>query len=414
MAIKIHWGANGAYKTSGAIQDDAVPALLAGRVIVTNIRGFTLDRVYKVYPDLPETAQIINLDLDSLEELEKMRNWFTWAPLGAFIIFDEAQLVFPKSWREKDLENFDYPGGMEAAKEANRPYCWLDAWTRHRHFGFDIVLTTPNISYIRDDIRSTCETAYRHANLAVIGIRGRYKEAQHDAQLNRPPEQGSIIQYKRIKPETFRLYGSTSTGEVRDTFAGQSLFKSRKILVFMALVTIALYVAGSGFNSSRFFGSGRTQVDGAHDSSARLDSTPDRSADSSSVRLRSVDLSDKQGRSPGRVSHPFSGHEIKIIARLSSASKHSLFAFELKDENGRTFVQTSNQLLEVGYTISRASDCFAVLTFGLADIPVTCRGVLPGVNSQQTLQVASAPEPDEVKQIPVTVIPHVKNKHFSW
>ncbi|MFU4985178.1 zonular occludens toxin domain-containing protein, partial [Pseudomonas aeruginosa] len=117
-----------------------------------------------------------------------------WAPRGAFLIFDETQLLFPKSWREKDLERFDYPGGPEAAHAADRPMGWLDAWTRHRHFNWDIVLTTPNISYIRDDIRMTCEMAYKHSNLAVIGIPGRYKEAQHDAQLNRPPADGTIIE----------------------------------------------------------------------------------------------------------------------------------------------------------------------------------------------------------------------------
>ncbi|WP_306665996.1 zonular occludens toxin domain-containing protein, partial [Klebsiella pneumoniae] len=68
-----------------------------------------------------------------------------------------------------------------------------------------MVLTTPNISYIRDDIRMTCEMAYKHSNLAVIGIKGRYKEAQHDAQLNRPPAEGTIIEYKRIKQGTFQL-----------------------------------------------------------------------------------------------------------------------------------------------------------------------------------------------------------------
>ncbi|EHS33068.1 zonular occludens toxin domain-containing protein, partial [Pseudomonas aeruginosa] len=178
MSIKIHHGPNGSYKTSGAIQDDAVPALKDGRVIITNVRGFTLERAYQVFPDLPNTAEIINLDLESLEDLEKMRTWFQWAPRGAFLIFDETQLLFPKSWREKDLERFDYPGGPEAAHAADRPMGWLDAWTRHRHFNWDIVLTTPNISYIRDDIRMTCEMAYKHSNLAVIGIPGRYKEAQ--------------------------------------------------------------------------------------------------------------------------------------------------------------------------------------------------------------------------------------------
>ncbi|EZN80132.1 zonular occludens toxin domain-containing protein, partial [Pseudomonas aeruginosa] len=197
MSIKIHHGPNGSYKTSGAIQDDAVPALKDGRVIITNVRGFTLERAYQVFPDLPNTAEIINLDLESLEDLEKTRTWFQWAPRGAFLIFDETQLLFPKSWREKDLERFDYPGGPEAAHAADRPMGWLDAWTRHRHFNWDIVLTTPNISYIRDDIRMTCEMAYKHSNLAVIGIPGRYKEAQHDAQLNRPPADGTIIEYKR-------------------------------------------------------------------------------------------------------------------------------------------------------------------------------------------------------------------------
>ncbi len=221
MSIKIHHGPNGSYKTSGAIQDDAVPALKDGRVIITNVRGFTLERAYQVFPDLPNTAEIINLDLESLEDLEKMRTWFQWAP-RAFLIFDETQLLFPKSWREKDLERFDYPGGPEAAHAADRPMGWLDAWTRHRHFNWDIVLTTPNISYIRDDIRMTCEMAYKHSNLAVIGIPGRYKEAQHDAQLNRPPADGTIIEYKRIRKQTFALYQSTATGKTQDTKAGKS------------------------------------------------------------------------------------------------------------------------------------------------------------------------------------------------
>ncbi len=222
MSIKIHHGPNGSYKTSGAIQDDAVPALKEGRLIITNVRGFTLERVLQVMPELPSSVDIINLDLESLDDMERMRTWFQWAPRGAFIIFDETQLVFPKAWRERDLERFDFPGGPEAAAKADRPMNWLDGWTRHRHWNWDIVLTTPNIAYIRDDIRMTCEMAYKHSNLAVIGISGRYKEAQHDAQVNRPPMEGTVIEYKRIKPDTFRLYQSTATGVTQDTKAGKA------------------------------------------------------------------------------------------------------------------------------------------------------------------------------------------------
>lgn len=379
MAIKIHYGANGAYKTSGAIQDDAIPALLAGRVIVTNIRGFTLERAYSVFPNLPDTTEIINLDLEVLEDLEKMRTWFQWAPLGSFIIFDEAQLVFPKSWRERDLERFEFEGGMEAAKKAGRPFNWLDAWTRHRHFGFDIVLTTPNISYIRDDIRSTSEVAYRHANLAVIGIRGRYKEAQHDAQLNRPPADGTIVKFKRIKPETFKLYDSTSTGQVRDTFAGSSLFKSPKVLGFLVLLAYLVYSVVTSAPDSVFFGgSVNAPVPVPEsDSPVRLESpaVPDFAAD----RVPRSRVSDGESDSPDTVTpaHPFSGYDIKIVARLYSNTKE-VFTFQLTDEAGRVFLQSSAQLLGVGYTYSRASDCFVLLTYGRAEVPVTCKGVVPG------------------------------------
>ncbi|NLY16336.1 MAG: hypothetical protein GXZ05_08140 [Gammaproteobacteria bacterium] len=377
MAIKIHYGPNGSYKTSGALQDDAVPALLSGRVIVTNIRGFTLDRAYQVFPDLPETAMIINLDLENLEDLEKMRTWFIWAPLGAFIIFDEAQLLFPKSWRDKDLERFDYPGGMEAAKEANRPFNWLDAWTRHRHFGFDIVLTTPNISYIRDDIRSTCETAYRHANLAVIGISGRYKEAQHDAQLNRPPADGSIIEYKRIKQQTFDLYSSTATGQVRDTFAGKSLFRSPKLLIFVAVIAYAIYSVFATSGDTTFFSASSKPVPVADQTPVEVVASPAGSGTAAASGFRVSDLPGKSRDSADPVNHPFAGHDIKIVARLYSPTKQT-YAFEFKDAEGRTFLQSSTQLLGTGYTLSRGSDCFVLLTYGNAQIPVTCRGAIPG------------------------------------
>jgi len=140
MSIKIHHGANGSYKTSGAIQDDAIPAIHEGRIVITNVRGFTRESVLEAFPDLPDRVldsfDVINLSMESIEDLDQMRRWFMWAPRGAFLIFDETQILFPKSWKEKDLEQFDYPGGIEEAKKADRPTGWLDAWTRHRHWNW--------------------------------------------------------------------------------------------------------------------------------------------------------------------------------------------------------------------------------------------------------------------------------------
>ena len=115
MSGKIHHGPPGSYKTSGAVQDDVIPELRKGRVVVTNVRGLTQEQVLTVYPDLPETAEIINVNTDEPEGMAEMRRWFHWAPLGCLLLVDEAQIVFPKKWREKDLSALDYPGGEKKA-----------------------------------------------------------------------------------------------------------------------------------------------------------------------------------------------------------------------------------------------------------------------------------------------------------
>lgn len=386
MSIKIHHGPNGSYKTSGAIQDDAVPALKDGRVIITNVRGFTLERAYTVFPDLPNTAQIINLDLESLADLEKMRTWFQWAPRGAFLIFDETQLLFPKSWRERDLEKFDFPGGPEAAHEADRPMGWLDAWTRHRHFNWDIVLTTPNISYIRDDIRMTCEMAYKHSNLAVIGIPGRYKEAQHDAQLNRPPADGTIVEYKRIKKQTFRLYQSTATGKTQDTKAGKSLLRSPKLVLLLALLAGTIgFVSYMG--PLKVVGGGAQQTpDPAHPQPTSAPhpqgaAVPAQTPVAAHSALPAGVVFGQSGVSTLPLAeHPFAGRQIAVAARVKGLVKgmqREMYMFVITDSEGRRLMLNSWQMGESGYGVKARSECVAELSYGEYHETIVCAGAFP-------------------------------------
>ena len=426
MSIKIHHGPNGSYKTSGAIQDDAVPALKDGRVIITNVRGFTLERAYTVFPDLPNTAQIINLDLESLADLDKMRAWFQWAPRGAFLIFDETQLLFPKSWREKDLEKFDYPGGPEAAHEADRPMGWLDAWTRHRHFNWDIVLTTPNISYIRDDIRMTCEMAYKHSNLAVIGIPGRYKEAQHDAQLNRPPADGTIVEYKRIKKQTFRLYQSTATGKTQDTKAGKSLFRSPKLVLLLALLAGTI-----GFVSYM----GPLKVIGGKPPEAApaplvagSAASPDPAAQSPTVANSARPAAGSfvpagllpagaTGAPVDLSAHPFADRRISILAHAYRRSKGDIYMFALDDPEGRHLELTSWQLMGSGYHIIPKGECVADLTFEKWKQTITCAGsqaqTMAGMNPSAPIVTPASPPPPNTPAS-LTVVPDSEYASRPW
>lgn len=425
MSIKIHHGPNGSYKTSGAIQDDAVPALKEGRVIITNVRGFTLERAYTVFPNLPNTSQIINLDLESLADLEQMRTWFQWAPRGAFLIFDETQLLFPKSWREKDLEKFDYPGGPEAAHEADRPMGWLDAWTRHRHFNWDIVLTTPNISYIRDDIRMTSEMAYKHSNLAVIGIPGRYKEAQHDAQLNRPPADGTIVEYKRIKQQTFALYQSTATGKTQDTKAGKSLLRSPKLVFLLALLACTI-----GFVSYM----GPLKVVGGNAAPAPATPAVADPAGTASPPAKTAAV-DPAARppAPGAVSaqplsgrptdppaelnpHPFAGRSITITAHLYSKKKGDQYMFAFLDAEGRRLDLTSWDLVGSGYAIRSKGACVAELMFEQWKQTVTCSGAppRPAISNAPLTLAATPPASPPTSPQQIVVVPDSEYASRPW
>lgn len=384
MSIKIHHGPNGSFKTSGALQDDAIPAIKEGRTIITNIRGFTLDRVYEVFPDCPKSTEVINLSMESTEELEKLRRWFMWAPRGAFLIFDETQILFPKSWREKDLEQFDYPGGIEQAKEADRPTSWLDGWTRHRHWNWDVVLTTPNIRYIRDDIRLTCEKAYLHANLALIGIKGRYKEAMHDAQENRPQSDGSsIVELKKISAATFKLYDSTATGQVRDTSAGKNLLFSPKILGLLGFIALLGYSIFSGGSADLFTG-GLT-----HNTSKKLaDSAAEvpGQAATAPAPVGGDHLANGQADRPAYVakdppgSHPLWSRTIVVKAAMSGYHNEKgkeLVLFHLLDEDGLYFPQTSNDLRALGYRIRVITPCYVELRRDDWSGVSFCQGIEP-------------------------------------
>lgn len=429
MSIKIHHGPNGSYKTSGAIQDDAIPALKEGRLIITNVRGFTLERVLQVMPELPASVDIINLDLESLQDMERMRTWFQWAPRGAFIIFDETQLIFPKAWREKDLEKFDYPGGPEAAAEADRPMSWLDGWTRHRHWNWDIVLTTPNIAYIRDDIRMTCEMAYKHSNLAVIGISGRYKEAQHDAQTNRPPMEGTVIEYKRIKPQTFQLYQSTATGKTQDTKAGKSLLRSPKLLALLAFM--ALLIGGLLSLGSVNFGPA-----GATSQPAVAPSAPAPSGAPVPAPARNpLDIPALVGKPadlpPVELNHPYAPRTFAIRAVITSNANgqhRELGQFDLIDGEGLVLRQSLADLQQLGYHVRIRGQCLADISHPMGfKGQAVCPGrpqqrdsegkamELNGISAAASIQPPSSPRSASTGNgVIVNVIPNTEYSSRPW
>ena len=365
MPIYIHHAETGSFKTSGAIQDHAIPAMKQGRVIVTNIRGMSASRCYEVFPGLPDKFDLIHIDTSTSEGLEKIARFFHWVPLGALLILDEATTCFPKRWRDKDIAALDYPGGIDKAKEDNRPPTWLHAWEMHRHYGWEIVLTTPSIKGIRDDIRQAASIAFLHSPLSHIGLSG-YYEAMHNAQKNGASKadfRGDPIR-KKIKANTFSLYDSTADGEITPSKAMRPIWKDPKILLGLGIVTIFSGYAISSLTSGKasFLVGESSQFSETVETASTGGAlgVPGAAVPVvGSSRINAID------RIPDKVSiEPLRGIDVYIdgFMRFSNTGP-SLIQFRLIGGTGEPFIQDSNQLKKLGYKISIVTDCFVRLEF---------------------------------------------------
>lgn len=374
MAIKIHHGPNGSYKTSGAVWDDAVPAAKEGRLIITNVRGMSRARFEALFDDLPDTFDVEFISHESTEGMERIRTWFRWAPRNAFLIFDEAQVIFPSKWTDKYLERFDFPGGPEKAKESDKPTDWLSAWTMHRHFNWDIILTMPNIKYLHTDIRNTSEAAYQHSNIALLGklmkkiVNKDYKEAMHSAQENKAPTDGSnIVALRKIDKRVFQLYDSTATGLHRDTMAGKNALTSPRVLflvVGLALI-IGLVLWRTGGNPLSL----------THPKAAPAPAVVDHPKDpGEGIYVAPGGVPAKQESQIAPVgSDTYAAFDIVIKGSITTATKGVLFIFQMTKDQ-RSFTHTTNQMVAAGYDIYARGECAAELVYKGQKRLVTCQG----------------------------------------
>lgn len=251
MSLKIYHGAPGSYKTSGAVWNDFVPAVFAGRHVVTNVRGLSdPDKVIAVLSgvkefkkkEIPDSFQLTYIDTTESENLEKIRRWFHWVPQGALLLLDEIQEIYPKSITATQFKQFDYEGGLDAATAAGCFPTLALALEKHRHKNWDIVVTTPSIKLVHPVVRAVAETAFKHINNAIKTklLKGTYNEAFHLASQPGSKADIYVVRKRRIPKWVFQLYQSTATGQVTDTQAGGSVLSDPRLSLMLFVILLAV------------------------------------------------------------------------------------------------------------------------------------------------------------------------------
>ncbi|WP_027329105.1 zonular occludens toxin family protein [Marinimicrobium agarilyticum] len=258
MTAVIHHGPPGSFKSFSIVQRVMIPALIEGRELVTNIRGFNdIDRIAEVMKvDIPDTAKIHQVHADSEEGFDHIAKFFHWAPAGALIVIDEGQRAYPT--RLRSFSQFDqaddipltYSDGTvltdaETGEPMNRPATVENAFDQHRHCNWDIYICTPNIAKVHKEIRGVVEWAFRHRDMTGLlpwNKKPRWREFKHDAEANGKSVShyfGTPKTYK-VNPQVFECYQSTKTGKAKSSNENISVLRDRKLQLAIVLVIGAL------------------------------------------------------------------------------------------------------------------------------------------------------------------------------
>ncbi|MFS1526349.1 zonular occludens toxin family protein [Microbulbifer sp. 2304DJ12-6] len=263
MAIAIHHGPNGSFKSFGVVQRFAIPALQQGRMVITNIKGFdSIDRICDALGvDIPEDAQLLYIDTQGNEEAKDyLRRWFHWAPFAALLVLDECQTLYREGRGGFDPASVTIRPGDSVepvawtdpegnTRHIERPTTLWEAFERHRHFNWDVFLVSPNIGKVHKELRMNTEFAFRHRNMTGVlpwKIKPCWKEVKHDPE-NTGKSLSHVIQAKEYKadPRIWQRYKSTETGEHRDSLVGLKVFKSPKLLFYLTVMLLGFVGFGA-------------------------------------------------------------------------------------------------------------------------------------------------------------------------
>lgn len=354
MAVFFRHGGNGSYKSAYAVWFEVVPALRAGRLVVTNIEGLKpKEEIERLLGEkFPASSQLVRIFTRSEEGVRLFQNWFCWMPVGALIVIDECQDLFSADVgfkREKTLyqplENFldilppnfselfysrwlptppeqqqvgdvDDTGRTEY-DESGRivyPYNFYGAFMRHRKYQWDIILITPDWTSIPTWLRGCAQEAYSHRSTDTFFRKRKPRIFNHSPKSTKTdPSTKKDELYctsAKIPLDVFPLYKSTATGSFNASKSDIGIFKSpRFILTFFIMIVSLGYTLVKGYeilfssndSSDKALASSSSQVENLQEN-GRLNSV-----DSVST-VASRSSSSKDSRSVVDSSDNFQGH----------------------------------------------------------------------------------------------------------
>jgi len=232
--IVFHEGLPGAGKSYEACVNHILPALKAGRVVVTNIEGINLDK-FALLTGIPGKMLIDYLipiyDYDV--EIQK-QNILAKTPKDSLLVIDEIQNLFPQDRVKLSPE-------------------WNKFISEHRHQGIDIILMGQDRRDCHAMWRRRIQRVILFLKLDAVGLSKRYRWELFEATS---PEKYKKIQSgtKKYEKQYFGLYESYVQGaEHKKSYTDKrgNIFSTKAFMLYLPLFIGVLIYAG--FYIKNFF-----------------------------------------------------------------------------------------------------------------------------------------------------------------
>ena len=428
MAIVIEHGHNGSYKSSSVIWYRLLPALRAGRLVVTNAsRMYPLERIEEFLGEkFPPTARLFRVSSQDPKYQELWRRWHHWMPIGAFVFIDECQDIYDrdvfKGQAEYDLKSIDtysnvlpadfiqlFKDTLNSFKPETVEECDMDdtgrvvfderglimyptspkeSFMRHRHYNWDVVFATPDITSIPRPVRACCEVAFSYSSKDSFFFSKRKPRIyEHNPLDNGIPTKQSVTFKRHVPLAVHRLYKSTQTGSI--TKSGQSggplsSFKIRFIMFGVLPCILAYWIY---FAVARFAGEPAIPQAGV---AVAAESGSAASSGAVAVPVPVSDGGNGGGQSafvmPYQVAQLFTNGASGAIYAGRFEGLILFSGMRGKDE----VIFNSDDLVNLGYKVDYLGDCYSVVTdINGRAITVNCQ---PRVISPDSKLGPSVPE----------------------
>lgn len=212
MSIFAYTGLPGSGKTHTVVEHQILPALKAGRRVVTNV-PLHLDVVRADFP----AAEVVELPLEAVQAAPE--SIYDYVTPGSVLVLDEVWRIFP--------------AGLKA-NHVPEPFRKLLA--EHRHMvnakgeSTQVVLVTQDLAQIAAFARQLIEQTFRTVKLSTVGLSKQYRLDVYHGPISgpNPPQQQRLREiFGRYHAGVWKYYKSHTMSEAKASGANEAPIDKR-------------------------------------------------------------------------------------------------------------------------------------------------------------------------------------------